>query len=36
MLMALGGFTAIADRRYRMALRRKAATLVPGAAPGVA
>ncbi len=36
MLMALGGFTTIADRRYRMALRRRAAALVPGAAPGVA
>ena len=26
-LMALGGFLAVSDRRYRLALKRRAATL---------
>jgi cytochrome c-type biogenesis protein CcmF len=34
LLMALGGILAIADRRYRIALRRNAA--LPGAAPAKA
>ncbi len=34
LLMALGGFTAIADRRYRLALRHKFASVLGAAARG--
>ena len=36
LLMALGGFTAIADRRYRLALKQRYAGVLGGAARGAA
>jgi cytochrome c-type biogenesis protein CcmF len=35
-LMALGGFVAVSDRRYRLAVKRKAMSLARGASPSAA